>query len=136
MIADTGYNDDGEDINAYMGMAYSYFNSPGLNKHFKMVRPLIQTNGIVYYNVGINVDYDNSSILPNSSSAGMFTGWVWGDGIPWGQIIWGGLSRVLRTWRGLARIGTAGSIQLSGTINGASLQVVSFDIVYERGGVL
>jgi hypothetical protein len=131
--ADIGYQDDEDDINSYMGMAYNYFAIRGRNKHFKMIRPLIQTNGQISYNVGMNVDYTNVTINYPSGTSGMFSGWVWGDN--WSQL-WGGLSSVSRTWRGLNKIGFAGSIQLSTVVNNSSLSVVSFDVVYEAGGVL
>lgn len=134
MLADsTTYLDDGGFINGNMKMAYSYFGLPGLNKHFKMIRALVTASAQVTYNIGINVDYKDSEVAtpgtPSQSNSN------WGIAL-WGINLWGGVSTVIKNWKGLNKVGFSGSINLNASSFGSSLSVVSFDVVYEKGGVL
>lgn len=133
MIVDTNFTDEGNNITGSIAQAFSYFGARGRIKHFKMIRPLIRSSGTINYSVSMDVDYATAT-APMLGPGGLTSGWIWGE--DWGSLIWGGSSNTIRPWKGLNKIGTAASIIFSGVVRGASLSLVSYDIVYETGGVL
>ena len=132
-----GYSDDGQNINASVQQAYSYFDAPGQNKRFTLVRPIIQTdNGIPTVLCGINTDFDYQNQLgqvtfnPASTDLG-----TWDNGI-WDTSTWGGNLSINREWQGVTGIGYSAGINMSMASQGIDVHWVSTDYVMERGGTL
>lgn len=132
-----GYSDDGNNINASVQQAYSYFDSAGQTKRFTLVRPTFQTdNGVPTVLCGINVDFDYQNQLgqvsfnPSSTSLG-----TWDNAI-WDQSTWGGNLNISRIWQGVTGLGFAGGINMSIASQGIDVHWVATDFVMEKGGVL
>lgn len=132
-----GYSDDGENINASVQQAYSYFDSPGQLKRFTLVRPTFQTdNGVPSVLCGMNVDFDYQNSLgavafnPATTSLG-----TWDNAI-WDEQTWGGLLSINRIWQGVTGLGFAGGINMSLASQGIDVHWVATDYVMEKGGVL
>ena len=130
-------SDAGTNITAVVQQAYSYFDSPGQNKRFTMVRPILQSDGgIPSVLCGLSVDFqplDNSGAItfnPSSQSVG-----VW-DTAKWDGNNWGGGLITTRIWQGVTGIGFAGSINLTAVAQGIELHWASTDYVMEAGGVV
>ena len=130
-------SDAGTNITAVVQQAYSYFDSPGQNKRFTMVRPILQSDGgIPSVLCGLSVDFqplDNSGAItfnPSSQSVG-----VW-DTAKWDGNNWGGGLITTRIWQGVTGIGFAGSINLTAVAQGIELHWASTDYVMEAGGVI
>ena len=130
-------SDAGSNITATVQQAYSYFDSPGQNKRFTMVRPILQSDGgTPSVLCGLSVDFqpiDNSGAIsfnPSSQSVG-----IW-DTAKWDENIWGGGLITTRIWQGVTGIGFAGSINLTAVAQGIELHWASSDYVFEPGGVL
>lgn len=132
--ADTGYSDNGSNINADMKGAFSYFGSRGQNKLFSMIRPLLLTSGDAGILIGVNVDFDNvqptGTLTPSTTETG-----VWQSGL-WGTAKWGGAGILVRDWKTIGRIGFCAAPRLKVSTNGARVYVNGFDIVSEAGGQL
>ena len=133
----TASSDNGTNITATVQQAYSYFDSPGQNKRFTMVRPILQSDGgLPSVLCGLSVDFqpiDNSGAIsfnPSSQSVG-----VW-DTAKWDANNWGGGLITTRIWQGVTGIGFAGSINLTAVAQGIDLHWASTDYVMEAGGVL
>ena len=133
----TASSDNGTNITATVQQAYSYFDSPGQNKRFTMVRPILQSDGgLPSVLCGLSVDFqpiDNSGAIsfnPSSQSVG-----VW-DTAKWDANNWGGGLITTRIWQGVTGIGFAGSINLTAVAQGIELHWASSDYVMEAGGVL
>ena len=133
----TATSDNNTNITAAVQQAYSYFDSPGQNKRFTMVRPILQSEGgIPAVLCGLSVDFqpiDNLgavSFNPNTQ-----TGSSW-DTAKWDENIWTGGLITSRIWQGVTGIGFAGSINLTAVAQGIELHWASTDYVMERGGVL
>jgi hypothetical protein len=133
----TTSSDDGNNITATVQQAYSYFDSPGQNKRFTMVRPILQSDGgLPSVLCGLSVDFqpiDNSGAItfnPSSQSVGL-----WNTG-KWDANNWGGGLITTRIWQGVTGIGFAGSINLTAVAQGIELHWASTDYVMEAGGVL
>jgi hypothetical protein len=133
----TAASDAGNNITATVQQAYSYFDSPGQNKRFTMVRPILQSDGgIPSVLCGLSVDFqplDNTGAItfnPSSQAVG-----IW-DTAKWNANNWGGGLITTRIWQGVTGIGFAGSINLTAVAQGIELHWASTDYVMEAGGVL
>ena len=131
------FSDNGENINAFVQQAYSYFDSRGQQKRFTMVRPILQTdNGLPTVLCGISTDYETVpltnqiSFNPSTLDVG-----VW-DTALWDDANWGGALLTSKIWQGVTGIGYAGSISLNVASQGIDFHWASTDYVMERGGVL
>ena len=133
----TANSDNGSNITAVVQQAYSYFDSPGQNKRFTMVRPILQSDGgIPSVLCGLSVDFqpiDNTGAIsfnPSSQTVG-----IWNTA-KWDANNWGGGLITTRIWQGVTGIGFAGSINLTAVAQGIELHWASTDYVFEHGGVL
>ena len=133
----TASSDAGANITAVVQQAYSYFDTPGQNKRFTMVRPILQSDGgTPSVLCGLSVDFqpiDNTGAIsfnPSSQSVG-----VW-DTAKWDANNWGGGLITSRIWQGVTGIGFSGSINLTAVAQGIELHWASTDYVMENGGVL
>jgi hypothetical protein len=131
------YSDDGNNINAVVQQAYSYFEAPGQQKRFTMIRPIFQTdNGFPGILVGINTDFDAQNSLGAVSFNAVSTAiGVW-DTAKWDTDIWGGTLSLNKLWQGVTGIGYSGGIIMKVASQGIDVHWVSSDYVMERGGVL
>jgi len=133
--ADTA--DNGNNITAAVQQAYSYFDSPGQQKRFTMVRPILQSQGgVPAVLCGLSVDFqpiDNLGAVSFNPSTQ--TGSTW-DTAKWDENIWSGGLITTRIWQGVTGIGFAGSINLTAAAQGIELHWASTDYVMEGGGVL
>jgi len=129
--------DDGNNITAAVQQAYSYFDSPGQQKRFTMVRPILQSQGgVPAVLCGLSVDFqpiDNLGAVSFNPSTQ--TGSTW-DTAKWDENIWSGGLITTRVWQGVTGIGFAGSINLTAAAQGIELHWASTDYVMEQGGVL
>jgi len=132
-----GYSDDGNNINAEVQQAYSYFDSPGQQKRFTMIRPIFQTdNGLPGVLVGINTDFDaQNSLGAVSYNAVSSTLGTW-DNSTWDEQVWGGNLTLTKLWQGVTGIGYSGGIIMKVATQGIDVHWVSSDYVMERGGTL
>jgi hypothetical protein len=131
------YSDNGNNINADVQQAYSYFDSVGQQKRFTMIRPIFQTdNGLPAILVGINTDFDAQNSLGSVSfNAVSSTLGVW-DTAQWDEDVWGGNLSLTKLWQGVTGLGYSGGIVMKMASQGIDVYWVSSDYVMERGGVL
>jgi len=133
----TDTSDNGTNISASVQQAYSYFDSPGQNKRFTMVRPILQsTGGLPAVLCGLSVDFqpiDNLGAISFNPSTQ--TGSTW-DTAKWDTNIWSGGLVTTRIWQGVTGIGFAGSINLTAVAQGIELHWASTDYAMEAGGIL
>jgi len=131
------YSDDGNNINASIQQAYSYFDARGQLKRFTMIRPIFQTdNGIPGVLVGINVDFatqnDLGTVSFNAQNAQIGS---WDNAI-WDESQWGGALSITKSWQGVTGIGYSGGVVMKIASQGIDVHWASTDYVMERGGVL
>jgi len=131
------YSDNGNNINASVQQAYSYFDARGQLKRFTMIRPIFQTdNGIPSVLTGINVDFDTQNNLGtvsfNAQNAQIGS---WDNAI-WDESQWGGALSITKSWQGVTGIGYSGGVVMKIASQGIDVHWASTDYVMERGGVL
>ena len=131
------YSDDGNNISASVQQAYSYFDAPGQQKRFTMIRPIFQTdNGAPAVNVGINTDFSVQNNLGAANFNAVSTTLGSWDNATWDNNVWGGNLAITKDWQGVTGIGYSGGIAMKMASQGIDVHWVSSDYVMERGGTL
>ena len=124
----------GTNVVASCLQAFNYFDLPGANKHFKLVRPTFSYAGLFTYRAGANMDFDVDSLPPpanfNNHQYGIWDRDLWNS-----DARWSGGPQTVKQWVGVVGIGYAAAIRL-GVETGSELVWASTDWVLERGGVI
>lgn len=134
--AEYGATDNGAGIMADIQPAFSYFGSPGTQKYFTAVRPIIVSSGNFQPLLRLETDFDE--ITPTSSpNLSLTTGSsVWDTGL-WDTAVWGGTTTTAKKWQTIGGIGFAGAVRMTSISVGMTVELQSFDYVYEvsQGGI-
>lgn len=132
-LADTGQSDNGSNIVASVSPAFSYFDSPGVNKKFDMIRPIFTLAGTLNPVLVLNVDFD--SRLPSSTPSYSSSGSPW-DTSPWDTSPWSSPTEVQSNWQTVSGIGKAATISMQIASMGQTVRWQATDYLYQMGGVL
>lgn len=132
-LADTGQNDNGTDIQTKVKPAFGYFDTPGQNKMFTMVRPIFITPGVIRPVISLNVDF--SDRLPTSTPAYSSSGSPW-DTSPWDTSPWSSNNTVQANWQTVGGVGKAATIYMKMDSQGQSVSWQATDYLYQMGGIL
>lgn len=129
--------DNGANISATCQQAYSYFDKPGQQKRFTMVRPTflvdVGTPGIY---AGINTDFQTQNNLGKVTFVQTpTTTAIWGTAT-WDNSVFAGNLVISRQWQGVSGLGYAGGINLNMVSAGIDVHWVSTDYVMEQGTVI
>lgn len=132
--ADVGTSDNDNEITGYIQQAFSFFGAKGLNKIFKLARPIFQSESFVFPTVRMNVDFDR-----NRRTALQVT--VQGAGAEWDVAEWDVAEWVIgdvvsKDWRSITGIGISGGLNISTNLSGVKCSWISTDVIYEVGGSL
>lgn len=129
-----GTADNGAIITGDMQTAFNYCGSRGINKNFKMIRPIIFTDGSISPGIDLETDFQstNPTSMPSFSGSG---GTLW-DTALWDTFLWGGGLNLQSNWIGVTGLGYSCSIRMRVTTNSLQCIVQSFDIVFERGAFM
>ncbi len=128
--ADTGTSDGGNYITAEYRGSYQYIGGEGLLKRVSMAQPVFQTTGPVVVNFGIDVDFNNTTLT--SPTASVNNGAVWDDAI-WDDAVWASGTTLQRQWVSVSGIGYALAPHFLITTNSVTVNLMSLNLVYERG---
>jgi hypothetical protein len=131
----TGQIDGSNDIVAYGKTAFSYFDSQSQQKRFSLFRPVLAVNGNISFLTDIDVDFKDDAIT-GSATYTVSNGAVWDTSL-WDSSYWAGGLDVVKNWTSPSEwsgYSAAGKIQIS--TNYLTVQWLSCDYVFERGGVL
>ena len=132
-----GFADDDQPISGTCQQAYSYFDMPGQQKRFTMIRPtfLVDAGAPGVY-AGINTDFQTQNNLGQVSFQSVpTTVGVW-DAATWDVESWAGNLIVYRNWQGVSGLGYAAGVNLNIVSQGIDVHWVSTDFVMEKGTVL
>ena len=130
MQADSGGTDGDASIRGVVRSAYNYLGSP-YDKQFKMLRAHIESGGIgTQVSVGASVDFDR--LLPNLTP-GTITqaGTAW-DAADWDTFQWSSGKGRFRTWRGIAKRGSAISVHIGSFTRVDQISWFSTDLLYDQ----
>jgi len=129
--------DNGGQISATCQQAYSYFDTPGQQKRFTLVRPtfLVDVGAPGIY-CGINTDFQTQNNLGKVSfETNPTTTAVW-DVATWDNDVWAGNLVISRNWQGVTGLGYAGGLNLNMVSAGIDVHWLSTDYVMEKGSVI
>jgi hypothetical protein len=125
----------GEPVICYLFSAYSYMGDPGILKHWKLIRPIFQSDQPPSYLLTLNVDYDISALPGNPQPPGdEQTNPIWDVAI-WDQAFWSSSYTVFRPWVGVSAMGFACALLLKAATNDVTT-LVAIEYVYEPGGAI
>jgi hypothetical protein len=137
--ADSAGTDGGSDIVGDMQTYFDAFGQQSRLKAWKMIRPIIYTNGTTSPQVGLNVDYSSTKPTGTIQAAtANVTNW---NESTWGGGYWTGGLTLNAKWRSITdKPGYVAAVRMvaraAGQGNPIQLQVNGFDITYELGGVM
>lgn len=131
----SGVSDFGSTIRAKAQQAYSYFNLRGRQKHFKLLRPVVATDGSFNLQIGLDVDFAVSYFDSISPVAGAQSS-LWDSAI-WDQSVWGADYVMRKEWLTVfAKECYAAALRLQVASATVNIKWSATDFVYETGGVL
>ena len=117
-------------INFNYRSAFSFYGSRGNFKAFRDVRPILQTQAGLSFNLGIDVDFKRNEIVPAVlTTAGDATDW----GDPWGSP-WASSTEYLFNRYAVKGQGHCAAIRFSGSLNNVECRILSFEVRFEMGG--
>jgi len=124
----------GNQITCYLFSSYNYFGDPTTNKHFKLVRPILQAVTPPGYILKLNVDYDLTALggnPPNPQAAGEY---LWDSAI-WDSAFWKASTTVYRPWTGVTGLGFCAALLLKVSAAETS-NLAAIETVYEAGAAI
>lgn len=129
--ADVGTADQENEITGYVQQAFSFFGKKGLQKIFKMARPIFQSEAFVFPTTRINVDFNTERKLPLQTSQE-------GEGATWDVAAWDDADWVLgdiisKDWISIEGIGISGGLNISTSSANIKFNWISTDVIYEVG---
>ena len=127
--ADTGRSDNGSNIEGDVQQAYSYFGAPGVYKQYKMVQPVLASNGNITPALIVNVDFQDLPPSDQPSFSGN-PGSLW-DVALWDVGTWGGPDSIIKDWLGAGGLGYAASLRFTVATNDLSLSWLATNYMWE-----
>jgi len=131
----TGQVDGTNNIVAYGKCAFSYFGSVGLQKKFKLFRPILAVNGNLSYLTDIDVDFQDGDIT-GVATYNVTSGAQW-DVTNWDEGVWAAGLEITKEWTSPDEWqGSAASGKIKIATNSLIVQWMATDYMYETGGFL
>lgn len=129
----SGTIDGANNIIAYGKTAFSYFGRKGLQKQFKMFRPVLAVNGNLSFLTDIDVDFQDGPITGTAIYT-VPTAALW-DVALWDQAVWAATVDVVKEWTSPDEYsGFCASAKIKIATNSLTVQWMANDFVYEYGG--
>jgi len=126
----------GSYVEAKIIQAYAYFDSPGQQKHFRMLRPNIRAGSQPGIDIRMLVDFNGTNPTTADDPGELIYNFGEWDVTLWDECLWGQTSIPFLRWYGAGSIGIAGAVAISIKCATPLCLWVSTDIVAESGGVL
>lgn len=132
--ATSSQSDDGEDILVDVRQAASTFGAPGRLKHFKIYRPLINSDGALGLAFAMDVDFNDQT--PTNIPTVVAVPFAEWDVATWDDFFWGGDPVPVGQWQSAGALGTYGSVRIKGAANETAIRWYGTDVVLEPGGMV
>jgi hypothetical protein len=130
--ADTGFSDNGENIDADVQQSSTSLGYSGL-KAFKMLRPVLTTDGRLTVALIVNIDDETRSpVTAPSFTAPQGAAW---NTTPWDTTPWNTGPTLAKDWVSVDGIGYRGAIRMRLTSNEFEVAWNSTDWIFEPGGI-
>lgn len=132
--AETGTADGDSAIDTEALQAYSYFDARGRQKRFTMIKPTMRSTGILTISARMSVDFvykPPQLIYAAAETAGS----AW-DISPWDISPWADSFQVRKGWKTSTGEGNAGAIGVKTSTKYQSIEWLSTDFIFEKGGFI
>lgn len=133
IVANDGTVTEGADIQSEAQTIFNYFDTPGLQKHAKMVSPSIICNGTFSIQLAVDVDFNFKAVNAPASIPPKLGG-IWDNG-KWDDAQWGYGLTAYRRWVSVEALGVAMSLRMRMRSNVETYWAAT-DWLIESGGVL
>lgn len=131
-----GTSDNGNFITGVALTGYSYLGSPALNKHFKLMRPIIQANSSYDLSMGIAVDFEDAAVDYTILLASVSGASLW-DTALWDTALWGSGPVIGKYWNSInVYPGNSAAAKIQIRTKLSTINWLSTDFIFETGGVL
>lgn len=126
---DTGASDDGSNIELDALQAFSYFDSPGIKKYFKLAEPIFESGGSPNAAIELNTDFQiaTPSAVPEAQTVNSAK---WGID-KWGVGVWGTDGQIYRGWRGVRGAGRSAALRIRISTNSTRPSWISTNFVFQ-----
>ncbi|MFK4444635.1 hypothetical protein ABH944_004861 [Caballeronia udeis] len=128
-LADVGSSDGLNAINGDIKPAFSYFGNRGVQKYFKMIKPVFLASSSFALTMDLSTDFSNS--LPTSTpsfSQGSVAPW---NTTPWDKVPWSGAQVIQSDWESIDGIGYAATYRMRTATANVSFSIESATWLYE-----
>lgn len=127
--ADAGRSDGGAAIVGDVKTAFNYFRDRARLKSFKLLRPVLSTNGTPNPKIALNVDFKDE--LPTGVPSFTASGAQW-DVAKWDAADWVGGDTISLNWTGVAGYGRCAAVRMRTSSTNATMALQAFDLIYDR----
>lgn len=124
----TQETDAGALINYELLYAYNYLGDGEHSKHAQKVRPLILADNDITLGIGIDIDFNPSTISPVEVVGVLGNLW---DVPNWDSVHWADENLYNDTWYDVAGIGRAFALHFKGAVSNANFSLASTHILYD-----
>jgi hypothetical protein len=124
----------GDAIVAECQQAFSYFGTPGLNKHYKMFSPTFSYGGKFKYRASANMAF-NFTTLPAPAPLGESDAGIWDTSLWDSDAVWSGGAESDKQWVSITGVAYAAAIRVMIETN-TPVTWISTDWLLEKGGVV
>lgn len=140
---DVGASDGDQPVVATVQTAFNYFGSPGYQKTWSMIQPLIISDGSVQPAIGMNVDFQDNAIIAQPAQVA-YTGPLWDDNGVWDSSVWPTENVASSDWTSISGVGQCMSVVCQVITGGPTqparqaqlLQINGWNVTMERGEFL
>lgn len=130
----SGLPDGTSNVVAYGKTAFSYFGREGLDKNFKLFRPVLAVNGVLSFLTDIDVNFRDTPINGSATYTPVL-GASWDVGI-WDVDVWGAGLEIVTNWtspRSFPGKSAAGKVKIS--TQSVTVQWLASDWTFEYGNI-
>jgi len=132
----TGSDDHGLPIEGRGKSAFFYPAGRGNIAHVKLLRPIVTASASIKLQVGVDTDYDESSLATGSAIAYSQSVAKW-DVAKWDEVYWSSGTMTIAKWRSVGhKPGRAISLRLRLVSKGVTMMWIATDLILQRGGLL
>jgi hypothetical protein len=115
--------------------AFSYLGDPTKLKHFKMVRPVMQSLTQPDTRLSISTDFNTADANTyGTPTTSITSSYEWDSGL-WDNAVWSTSNTVFSPWASVTGIGYAAAVRFK-VANVSSTALSALTVVYEGGGVV
>lgn len=130
----TGQVDGVNNIVAYAKTAFSYFDSIGVEKSFKMFQPMLSVNGPLSFLTDLDVDFKNDPMTGVATYTSI-SGAQW-DVDDWDDAYWASGLEIVKDWTSPAEFpGRCAAGKLKIVTNSLTVQWMASNYIYETGSI-